>query len=91
MKSTSCLEEEQQVDCRGHDVGGDDDPVAGLLDRGEDADDGAGGEQEHRHGGELPSVSVAVVGDDLKCMEHITTGAFGIFGTHIGRDCLPLH
>ena len=61
----SCLEEEQQVNCRRDDVGGDDDPVAGLLDRGEDADDGAGGEQEHRHGGELPSVPVAVVGDDL--------------------------
>ena len=61
----SCLEEEQHVDCGGHDVGRDDDPVAGLLDRGEDADDSPGGEQEHRHGGELPGVPVAVVGDDL--------------------------
>ena len=66
MKSTSCLEEEQQVDCRGHDVGGDDDPVAGLLDRGEDADDSPGGKQEDRHGGELSGMPVAVVGDDLR-------------------------
>lgn len=65
------LETQDAVDHGAAKVGGDDHLVAGLLDRGEDAGQGAECQQEHCDRRELSSVAVTEVCHDLKTRRKI--------------------